>query len=543
MSIPYTLKKIDWKLSALLIVLLCSDIAVHPLGFGPDRLIHDPAVYQLASSQYLSTDWYTSMATKSGVYLFYGKMVNSWSFFGIWEQLWRSILYICSLLVLYYALIRIARLFSKNIFIVPIISVFHMLLLANGRSPWLYGPFMQIDGGLAPRSIGIALSFLALFFLLKNRILLSSAVLGIATLFHVSNSLIIFTLFFIVWLYTSWIYHKSFPYRKAALSIATYILCGGFFAIYITSLGVGGGSTLSTELFIWTWVYLRAPYFALPLIPWIWWLLLLLHSIAILVGWFLLRKVLYKTARQSLDILALIGIGSVLYFFLFYLFTFITPWLPGFQFYSIRVIYLAYFVAYLFMGLLIVYMYKRSLTYIVQTLGLRGSWEFPVALLLCTLVLAVLPFHASSKNLHTSFTYLMHTEEQDNSYGTIFAYVSSHPEPFLAPVDWNTTSIYLPTVVSFKSFGFTKQGIAEWFARMNDMSRGELLKLYQAQRVAGHFEPVSLNWGALYGQLTPSDITNLSEKYTFRLFVADKKQTYPFMVITEDDSYRLYQVR
>jgi hypothetical protein len=239
------------------------------------------------------------------------------------------------------------------------VAVFHAIVVVVAPPIWLYGPFIQVDGGLAPRSIGIALSFLALFYLLKNRSILPWALLGIATLVHVSNSLIIFTLFFAAWLCNEWVLDKRLDRghllalgKKAGVAVMIYIIAGGWFALYVASRGIGIETEFSDAKFIWTWIYFRAPYMALPLMPWKAWFLFFLHILAIVVGWYLLRTRAEIQNKKALDLLGYVGTGSVVYFFFFYLFAFAWPWLPGFQFYSIRVVYFAHFVAYIFAALL-----------------------------------------------------------------------------------------------------------------------------------------------------------------------------------------------
>ena len=217
-----------WKklpVSSLIVLglLLVFEVSIHPLGFGPDRRVHDPAVYRLGDAEYLPGDWYTQMAVDSGVYTFYAKLVNVWHFLPFSEETWRLLLYAASLVVLYYAMIRIARLFSQSALVIPLVALFHAIVILVAPPIWLYGPFVHVDGGLAPRSIAIALSFLALSLLLHNARSLPWIVLGLATLIHVSNSLIIFTLFFFLLFLRAllflffWKRHRSLP-KKDGLS-------------------------------------------------------------------------------------------------------------------------------------------------------------------------------------------------------------------------------------------------------------------------------------------------------------------------------------
>lgn len=539
------LKELPWKSLLLFTLLLLFEVSIHPLGLGPDRRIHDPAVYRLADSDYMTGDWYTTMAVESGVYTFYAKLVNAYRILSVSEEFWRMALYLLSLGVLYFSLIKIARLFSESAFVVPMVAFFHAIVVMVAPPIWLYGPFIQVDGGLAPRSIGIALSFLALYFLLKQARYMSWILLGLATLVHVSNSLIVFTLFFGAWLLLNllnretvapWKTHLGVLLRQGSTAFLAYLVAGGWFALSV-SLRNTGVSDFPDEKFIWAWIYFRAPYMALPLMPWKAWLLFGLHIGALTVSWYLLRRWSTETARKMLDLLALIGLGAVMYFFAFYIFTFIFPWLPGFQFYSLRVIYLMHFVAYLFSALVLVQWWSKYGAY--RYLVLFGCLVLVVGATTLT------PVQNQAKkmigNVMASIDYLFN---QQTSYtlSPTTKELAVLNQPFLAPPNWYGSPWYLPSVASYKMFGFTPQGLKEWYERMNDVSSGELEQTYLAQEKTGLFQPVTLNWNTLYARLTTEEILALSKKYRFTLFLALQSSQYPFEVVAEDPDYQLYRI-
>jgi hypothetical protein len=562
------LLKLPWRDILLVGALTLFDLSIHPLTGGPDRLVHDPAVYRLSDPNYLSGDWYTGMAVKSGIYTFYAKLANAWHFLGIPEELWRIILYLCSLALLYYAIIRIARFFHKSILVIPIVALLHVFLLTGNNQPiWLYGPFIHIDGGLAPRTIGMALSFLSLFYLARGSLFASSALLGLATLFHVSNSFIVFTLFLASWIIQAWVTGKDSIRqrlldlgRKAGLALGIYLLAGGWFALYVASLGGSVPADFPPEKFIWTWTYFRAPYLALPIFGKYWWVRLFAHVLAIVVGWILLRKRVEPATRRGLGIAALVGLGSVVYFFLFYLFAFVWPWVPGFQFYSIRVVYLAYFAAYLFIGLSLVILGREVVTKFLKALGISAKRYATVTLFVAIAVFMALlgvklagSFRKpTTENLHTSWqrfagsltlspSSIPQKRPISTPAPTTALYLLSTLEPFLGPPDWNHTP-YLPKIVSFKSFGFTKEGLVEWFERMNDVTGGEIQKIYETQKESGKFETVNLEWRKFYSQLTPEQVLVLADKYGFKLFMTYRDLSYPFERVAEDADYQLYRL-
>jgi hypothetical protein len=562
-------RKFPWRDFFLVIGLMVLDMSIHPLSSGPDRLIHDPAVYRLANPNYMPGDWYTDMAVKSNVYIFYAKLVNAWQFFHIPEELWRAILYLASLAILYYSLVRIAQVFSKSLLVVPILALLHSFISTGNNQPiWLYGPFIQVDSGLAPRSIGIAISFLALFFLIQGSIIIPSLLLGLATLIHVSNSFIVFTLYFGIWMVKSLLFDRPKDRqtwleigRKGGIALLVYLLAGGWFAFYVASQGGGGVPTFPTEKFIWAWIYLRAPYMALPLITKYWWIRLIAHAVSIVFGWLILRKRFDLIGRRALDTLALIGLGSVGYFFIFYFFAFTKPWLPGFEFYSIRVIYLAYFAAYLLISLCLLMISREIISKILGRIHVDEK-RYTSGLVLIAVMLFLFGFSTrlgdsflkpKAQNLQQSWWRLLddsvvfrarvpENQQMRLPNSATLHYLDSNPEPFLAPPNLQTRGHYFPSVVSFKSFGFTREGLPEWYDRLNDVSRGELEKVYLEQSHSGHASPVYIEWRDSYSKLTQDEILALSRKYNFKLFLSYANVSYSFPVITQDSDFRLYRL-
>lgn len=563
------MKSQAWRDFILVVLLILFDLYIHPLTAGPDRLIHDPAVYRLSDPSYLAGDWYTDMAVKSGVYVFYAKLINAWQFLRIPEELWRSLLYLSSLSVLYYALIRIARLFTKNWLVIPTLVVVHAYLNTGLNQPsWLYGPFIHIDGGIAPRSIGVAASFVALYYLLRGSLLIPSLILGLATLIHVSNSFIIFSLFLLVWGLNALLVDRPKTQeewialaRKAGLGIVVYLLAGGWFAFYVASLGTGDATTFSAEKFVWVWVYLRAPYMALPLGSVAGKAMLLVNVGVIALAWFFVRRAWGHKTKEAFDILGLLGLGAIAYFMIFYLFAFVTPWIPGFQFYSIRVIYFAYFVAFFVASLLIIVIGEWGVARFLRCFRLVAAWSQPLMVIgfICgVLLFAYSPpgkplFKPKQNNLKYSWyqladaskvlSYMVPANQryQPPRFAT-FNYLYTSPRPFLGPPNWTYMTYYLPHQASFKSFGFTKSGIEQWYDRLNDITGGELEKNYQSQIKAGRYTPVIADWKKTYGRLTSEEIQALAKKYNVEYIVTYQNVSYPFELLAEDPDFRLYKL-
>ncbi len=557
------IRQLPWGIIGIVTFLFLLEFGMHPLTFGPDRWIHDPGVYRINDPHYLVGDWYTEMAAASGVYVFYAKIIQIGEILQIDEERWRQLLYFLCLFGTYYSIWKISERISAHRWVVPLIAFLHAAVMMLAPPFWMYGKFIQVDGGVAPRIIGSTLSFLALYFLLQGRRWAPWVLLGIATLIHVSNSLIVFTLFL-----GSWVLHQvamrysEIPWKRlsrevlsrASTASIAYILAGGWFALYIAYLNRESGEFSETQ-FIWTWIYFRAPYMALSRVPTEFWLIFSAHVAAILVGWYLLKKSAGAKNKKDLGLLTLIAFGSVAYLFVFYLFSIIYPWLPGFQFYSIRVIYFAYFVAYLFSALVVAEYYKPTIEILKKTFDQSTRIKksgMTLLLVGCFVAFSYYSFWIGvglikkiPGNLQASWVRFVQAETMPEQLATI-EYIYAHPEPVLSPVaSWSLPqgSRYLPLVVTVKCFGFTKSGLEEWSERLDDIGKGILQTGYEQQLARGKFKTLAPDWITIYRNLSTEDIIRLSEKYNFHLFLTYRDLEYPFQVVAEDGEYRLYRLR
>lgn len=543
----------------LLILLLLMEFSVMPLTFGPDRRIHDPAVYRLQDTSYMTGDWYTEMAVDSGVYTFYAGLIQAGSWGGFSEEVWRMFLYIICLSVLYVYLLKLARLFASEWYIIPSVVVLHALLVTAMPPAWLYGYYIQVDGGLAPRSVAMALSVAALYYLLVSPRYLPWLLLGGATLIHVSNAFITFVLFIGAWfcmrLWGQIQEDKRLSFEKNSIlvkdiscGVFLYFISGGWFLLQVFWLSWYQVSTFSAQKFIWTWIYFRAPYMALPAVPWGYWIVFMFHVVALFCGGWLIRK-WYGKQKEYVDLLIIVGFFALCGFGIFYLFAFVFPWLPGFQFYSLRLIYLLYLIGHLFTVLFLVGLLKKM--WISKNLRCCSliEWASSVFLLICLGVTfwlcPVFPgtkfVIGAPKNLQDSLKQIQVPGPRPPESQTALFLVGQR-ELFLAPPDWNGSRTYVPSVANFKTFGFSKEGLEEWYRRMNRISRGELEDMYNKQSKKEKYKAVKIDWQKNYESLTVEEIKRLSDEYHFKLFLTYKEKEYPFELVVEDKDYRLYRL-
>ncbi len=558
------LKRLSWLDILILGLLLLFEVSMHPLGIGPDRRIHDPGVARFIDPQSFPRDWYANSVEESGVYSFYGPLVALGPILSIDEERWRMMLYIGSLIILYGSLIRIARVFTKSPLVVPFIALFHAIGYLYSPPAWLYGPFIHIDGGLAPRSIGVALSFLSLAFILEKKPVAPWVVLGIATLFHVSNSLLVFLVIvssmLVIWTVEAlrnesiqyWRRGIKYIFSRLVTASWWYIVAGGWFVFAVAWRDTSGSSiVMTTEQFIWTWVYFRAPYMALTHVSFGSWMLFFLH-VGLTVFCALLLSRIFLDKQREVIILTLTAGFSLAGFGVFYFFTFIFPWLPGFQLYSFRVIYLVYFVAYFLLALLITslprYLLQRLL--VVQPRKIRTLMLVYYSGVMIGLILFIKEEHIDDRylknatgNLEKSAIYLR-SSPVVRSGSSIENFLLAHRnQAYLAPPDWYGPAQYTSHVASFKVFGFTQASLPVWYERMDTLSRGKLSNIYSRQLKQDQWEPISIKWKESYGTFTNSEIQDLKQKYNFDYFVTYSDLQYDFPVLMKEEKYTLYSMQ
>lgn len=538
-------------LAALSLTIL--DSAVKPLTYGPDRLIHDPAVNRILDPGYLQNDWYTQMATDSGIYYFYARLVGLYKSLGINEEQWRLFLYILFITLLYYSIIKIIRqIVNKPIIPVITIVIIHALFNSGINQPvWLYGPFIHIDGGLAPRTIGMSLSFLGLLFLITSKPYLSAAALGIAALFHPSNSLVLYLIIFGAWTIKSLIYKASIGkiITVIAQTIVVFIAAGGWFVLKVALGSWRGADHFSSEKYIWIWTYFRAPYLVLPEVTSYWWRLFVINILFTLFSWASIRNLLLEKNREAYLLVTITGLSAVIYFFAYYYFAFINPWLPGFKLYSIRGIYLLYFASFVNAGIAAYCIYEMLINKLPLIVKLDKYRVISFKIIFTLTAASILSLYSGGSNLIVNSL-----ENISRSYSTatlvkaglpdteIYNTLSTISDPILTPPNFNTYGVYIPTVVSFKSFGFTDSGLIEWYSRINSLVNDELENTYNFQLREGSFKSVSINFQERYSELTNDEVAALSVKYDFKYFLTFSGLQYNFKVISKDRKYTIYEV-
>ena len=538
---------------------------MHPLGIGPDRRIHDPGVTRFLDPESFPGDWYADAVQASGVYPFYGALIGIGDVIGIGEERWRMFLYIACLVVTYSSLLRIARVFTDNILVIPVLVVLHAVVYLYDPPAWLYGPFIHVDGGFAPRSLGIAFSFLAIALVLEKKVLAPWIILGLATLIHVSNSLLIFLLLLfakaIEWIIAIWREERGAHSIKQkirkfigriALTTLAYVVSGGWFVLAVAIRDATAHTNFPAQQFIWIWTYFRAPYMALPEVSYSSWLIFFL-----LIGGCVVSGVslyyLKKYLQKPIVFLSSLAGGSLLGFGFFYLTSFVYPWLTGFQLYSFRVVYIFYFVAYLFIAVALI----SFPSFFTEKLSDRFSFlrNKRVFVGMYTLILGsifiwgideykVLDKYLDQAwgNIVKSYQYLLNPgfPEQESP---IQKFLLEHQsETYLAPPNWYGPPQYTSHVASFKVFGFTQASLPIWYERMDVISRNELSKAYSKQSVDGKFKPVVVDWEKKYSTLSTEEINDLQKKYNFRYFVTYSDVVYPYLMLIKEKRYSLYLV-
>ena len=112
----------------------------------------------------------------------------------------------------------------------------------------------------------------------------------------------------------------------------------------------------------------------------------------------------------------------------------------------------------------------------------------------------------------------------------------SHPW-YLANFTWMTQRA---TVVKLKMFPQTKEAIAEYYGRLNDLSGGNLAKIYFGDEKLDLVKTVK-SISAGFSNLNTSQVTELMDKYQCDYFLSDRQHYLELPIVRTQSSYVLYK--
>ena len=112
----------------------------------------------------------------------------------------------------------------------------------------------------------------------------------------------------------------------------------------------------------------------------------------------------------------------------------------------------------------------------------------------------------------------------------------SHPW-YLANFTWMTQRA---TVVKLKMLPQSKDAIVEYYQRLNDLSSGNLAKIYFGNEKLDQVKTVK-SISAGFSSLNTSQVTELMNKYQCEYFLSDRQHHLELPVVRTQSSYVLYQ--
>jgi hypothetical protein len=529
----------NFKLIVFILFGISLDLIIHPLTHGPDRLIHDPAVnYYLSPS--VNMDWYTSVAVSSHIYLAYSYVIGAGQYLLGCTEKWRAILYVFSLCANYLAIAKISKLLSGGLAVASVLVIIHTAFFQVFGNPWVYGQFLQIDGGLAPRSISNAAGFWGLYLFLANRYHRGAILLGLATFIHPSNTLLIYTLLIISMTLCS-LTHKSWnikdTIRTSIINTIIYIFCGGWFA-FAVYLYTSSTAEISGHFLMWVWLYIRAPYMLYVnnrasdiILPFL--------TCIISCGCYFYLKLLQDTLQfhqhqsKNLQFLFYISILSFLGFFIYQINAYYLYSLTLFKSYSIRLLNYGYLASFLLISFTIKELWVSYIKTCLKTVSLCKKYLYILGLLIVFIGL-VIAFN-NNKLIYAKLC-------SQNSEINVINFIKRKDLSFLGPPNFNHSWIYLNQAITFKSFGFTDESIFEWANRISFSKNCDLKNIYENQLKVGKFKTPNINFDNCYNNLTVGELKKIANRLNISYALVYDEMTGLGNVVYKDQNFVLYRI-
>lgn len=505
-----------------------------PLSIGPDRAIHDPSVNRIIDSSYLLNDWIVNSYFNSGVHFFYGKWISFYNSLGLERYLWEDLTFILFLQLLIFSFISISKVFNQNFSFVFLIFLLHSLAFIAIPPQFGYGPYFPIDSGLSPRSLSVPLTFLAISMLFNKRYYMVALFAGLATLFHPSNGILTFILTFSAYILLNIFYRLELNFYKLkeiSRFILVYLFSGGFFALYIALNGLGPPE-MAIEKFTWSWIYLRAPYLDFLSQGFRTYLTWLGHLL--IYAFFLYKFCKDKKKSKGELILLLIGGLSILFFLLFYFSFYFYSSKILFSLYSFRLIYLFFFSVH---AMVAIWLISKFIELTLQFLNSKNKIiSFIPSSIVTIFFLSICLYISDIKNLQSSISKF--GKDKILLESTLDYMLFNTQEPVLMhPKLIYSTDYYIPSFVSFKTFGYTEKSMKEWLHRLDLLCNNSINDQYQAQLNKQKFSIPNIDWKKCFDPMLKEEVLKISQEYDIKyLLVRNEDQRFEDLEIASKNN-------
>lgn len=521
---------------------------------GPDRVIHDPLVNRVLDTNYLANDWFVNTAAGSGVHYFYGKLIGIGDNLSLQGNLWEDILFFLFLQILLISLSCISYKLFKRFIPVLIVFTIHFFIEIFLSTHFDYGPYFPYDMGIAPRALSMPLGFLSIFFCIEKKYLISTLFLGISTLMHPSNGLLLAIILLGSVFLLDIIITKKISLANIRLllnNVILYVTFGGFFAVYLAFSSFNPLENFDIHKFVWGWIYLRCPYLDVidtgfrVKVAFV--IHFLIHGI---IGFHLLFK--ENSYNQKIIYIWIVGfIGNVL-FLLFFFSLYFFPNQTIFSLYSFRTIYLSFFslhclLVYFFLRMLKNITIKRQLSFLkFNHFSKKGQYLKIFLLMFCMSPAVYTSWKGEPlSNIKNSIENFGSTLQLETDSLSIFLQ-NTEDMILINPKIIVSSDFYIPTYATFKNFVFTPTGMFEWMKRMDALCNGQIEMEYIRQKNNKKFEKAKIDWDACVTSFKDDEIKifmkNNKIYYLLERIdnVAQKKRN--MTMFLKNDKYILYNL-
>lgn len=524
-----------------------------PMNSGPDRVIHSPLVNRVLDANFLENDWFVNTAANSGVHYFYGKLIGIGGKLSFEVNFWEDILFFSFLQILIISLSLISYKLFKKFAPILIIFTIHFFIETFLSTQFDYGPYFPFDMGNAPRAISMPLGFLSLFFLMEKKYTASTFFLGISTLIHPSNGLLVAIILLGSVFLLNTLKAKRISLANVSLLLKNfmlYVTFGGFFAVYLALSSFSPSEDYNIDKFIWGWIYLRCPYldiietglrvkiaFSMHFI---------IHG---LIGYHLLLK--ENNYDQKIIFIWIVGLIGNILFLVFFFSLYFFPNQTIFSLYSFRTIYLSFFslhclLAYFFLEMLKSFTLDKHLSFLNSNLFLnKNSFLKILILIICVAPLLYTSWKGNPvRNIKSSIVNFGSTLKIENDTLSVFLQ-NTENTILINPKTIVSSDYYIPTYASFKNFLFTPMGMFEWLKRMDTLCNGQIEMEYIRQKNNNKFEKAMIDWNECVTSFPDSEIKSFMEKNEIHFLleqIDDRTPQRSMPIFLKNDKYNLYRL-
>src|SRR3989344_6489395 len=472
-------------------------------------------IYRAANPSYFKNDFYVDAVSSFDVTTWFEKLVNFVNYPIQNYEITYMLLLFFSMFAFALAFYKIMHLLTKN----SGLSLFGTIIplsIYTGRLG--IGNAFELGNYLVPTNVAWAIAIWAIYLFLKEKYLVSFFVLGIASLFHILLSPLIYGVLFFNLLLT-----KKF---KPLLKSLSFFIPFSIVAIplFFNSVKTTAANSLN---FIYVYAAFRSPWHILPAT----WSIVEWSTFLIFLAFFLV--IFYKFSKidkKYKNIFETFLIAVLIYYLIGIIFVELIPLKSIIKLQLFRITESLNVIEFIFVGeFFYLYLYSK----------LNKKIKLSIIIAVIILVISFLILHPLSDRYH-----------YDKETSELYSFIKANtPNDTLILAPPYTESFRLGTmrsvVVDFKGVPFGEQYLLEWYNRLLDITNHRPLDLTKESEFKINKLENSRRYDYLkegYSSLTKENIQNLKEKYGFSYVVFEKPSSLNLAILFQNDKYVLYKV-